>query len=263
MLHLTILASGSSGNAALVESDRTKILVDAGISCRQLVQRMMAAGVTPLELDGIFLTHEHIDHTTGLEVFLKQFRVPIYVNALTKETLCRGKLAERGDWRIFPTGGRFELKDLVVTAFSVPHDAVDPVGFTFARGRAKLGFLTDLGHATKMAMDRIRGVDTLLVEANYDEQWLLNDTKRPWSIKQRIMSRHGHLSNEAAAEVIAGMQSAIPRQLVLGHLSQDCNTPEIAVRTMVKRLKTIDQPMPDIFCAGHGLISPRLEVGVV
>src|SRR5450432_1661274 len=196
MFHLTVLGSGSAGNCAVVESDECRLLIDGGLSARQMAVRLEAAGVDPASLDGILVTHEHGDHVSGLDVFCKKFEVPIYCNSLTAEALGRGL---NKCWRLFSTGGDFAIKDIAVQTFSVPHDAVDPVGFVLHHGPASLGFCTDLGFATKLVFERIRAAQTIVIETNHDEKLLQNDTRRPWPVKQRIMSRHGHLSNAAAA----------------------------------------------------------------
>jgi phosphoribosyl 1,2-cyclic phosphodiesterase len=261
MLHLTLLASGSSGNCSIVETPKSRLLVDGGVSAKQIVLRLRAAGFTPLEMDGVLITHEHIDHVQGLAVFLKSFPLPVYCNRLTAETLRSSSLAQHRDWRIFETGAGFSIKDLDVQTFSVPHDAVDPIGFVARNGRGALGFLTDLGYATKLALERVREATTLVIETNHDEKLLADDTRRPWSVKQRILSRHGHLSNIAAAEVVAALGAALPRRVILGHLSRHCNTPELALEAMATRLRDIEAPSPELFCASPVEISPRFAIG--
>ena len=257
-MHVTILGSGSAGNCSLVETERTRLLIDGGLSARQMVARLAQCGVNPIEIDGILLTHEHGDHAGGLNVWCKQFDTPIYANSQTAEVLRRDSPALHKDWRIFATGGEFEIKDIAIQTFTVPHDAVDPVGFVLHHGRHALGFLTDLGFATKLVYERVRAVQTLVIETNHCEKLLQNDTKRPWSVKQRIMSRHGHLSNAAAAGVIAELLDANLRRAVLGHLSRDCNSPELAVGAVRERAGTVSL---DVFCAMQREVSPRFEVG--
>jgi phosphoribosyl 1,2-cyclic phosphodiesterase len=225
-----MLGSGSAGNSALVATDHCRILVDGGLSARQLVLRLTECGVASEQLDGVLLTHEHTDHICGLEVLCRKFDVPIYCNRLTAEALrCNSLLDRHRNWRIFATGSEFSICDIKVQTFPVPHDAVDPIGFAFHAGSGGLGFITDLGYATKMIIERLRQVQTLVIETNHDEKLLQNDTHRPWPVKQRIQSRHGHLSNAAAATVIEELSSGKIRCVVLGHLSRDCNTPELAL----------------------------------
>ncbi len=262
MFHITILGSGSAGNCALVESSGTRLLLDGGLSARQIKQRLALCGVNPLEIDGILLTHEHGDHVGGLDVWCKHFHTPIYANALTVEVLKRASPELVKDWRVFITGSDFHIKDIAVQTFSVPHDAMDPVGFVLHHGKTALGYLTDLGFATKLACERVKEAHTILIEANHDEKLLQNDTKRPWSTKQRIMSRHGHLSNDAAGNVLAGALCGNLRRAVLGHLSRDCNSPELAAETVQKRM-VAEGAAPgavEVFVATQREISPRFAV---
>ncbi len=245
----------------MLETPRTRLLIDGGISSKQMVLRLQNAGFTPIEMDGVLITHEHIDHIQGLPVFLKSFPLPVYCNRLTAETLQNGCLSKHPHWRIFETGAAFEIKDLTIQTFSVPHDAVDPIGFVARNGRGVLGFLTDLGYATKLALERVRDAGTLLVETNHDEKMLAEDTKRPWSVKQRILSRHGHLSNAAAADLVANLHSSALKRIILGHLSRDCNTPTLALQTMRARLADTHLPAPDLYCAAPDTVSPRFQIG--
>jgi hypothetical protein len=263
MFHVTILGSGSAGNCALVESATTRVLLDAGLSARQLRERVALCGVKPEEIDAILLTHEHSDHAGGVEVWCKQFGTPVYANALTAEALRRSAGESRADWRVFTTGGDFEIRDITVQTFSVPHDAMDPVGFMLHHAGQSLGFLTDLGFATKLACERVRQAHTLFIEANHDEKLLQLDTRRPWATKQRIMSRHGHLSNAATANVLAEMLGVNLRRAVLGHLSRDCNSPDLAARTVNERLAAAGAAPEsvEVFVATQREVSPRFAVG--
>jgi phosphoribosyl 1,2-cyclic phosphodiesterase len=257
-----MLGSGSAGNSALVATDHCKILVDGGLSARQLVLRLARCGVAPDQLDGVLLTHEHGDHVCGLEVLCRKFDVPIYCNALTAEAIrCDGLFAKHRNWRIFRTCSEFSICDVTVQTFPVPHDAVDPLGFAFHAGATGLGFITDRGYATKMLIERLREVQTLVIETNHDEKLLQNDSHRPWPVKQRIQSRHGHLSNTAAVSVIEELLSGKIERVVLGHLSRDCNTPELAlgaVHALLAKCGTIDM---EVHCATQAEISPRFRIG--
>jgi phosphoribosyl 1,2-cyclic phosphodiesterase len=263
MFFVTVLGSGSAGNCALIETPQTRLLVDAGLSARQTAQRLAACGINPLEIDGILLTHEHGDHAGALEVWCKQWSTPVYCNRTTGETLQRNE-AKPKDWRWFPTGSTFSIKDITIETFPVPHDAVDPVGFVLHSTGATLGVLTDLGKATKLAIERVRQADTLLIETNHDEKLLQNCTKRPWSVKQRIMSQHGHLSNGAAANVIAELLAGGRlRRTVLGHLSRDCNSPELAIGAVRSRLEAEGVHGMEVLCATQREITPRFAVAGV
>jgi phosphoribosyl 1,2-cyclic phosphodiesterase len=256
-----MLGSGSAGNSALIATDHCRLLVDGGLSARQLVMRLAVCGLTPEQLDGVLLTHEHGDHVCGLEVLCRKLQIPIYCNSLTAEAIRCGILAEHRNWRLFRTGTEFSICDITVQTFPVPHDAVDPVGYAFHAGRCSLGFITDLGHATKMVVERLRQVHTLVIETNHDEKLLQNCPHRPWPVKQRIQSRHGHLSNTAAATVIEQLLPGKIERVVLGHLSRDCNRPELAkgaVQALLARCRRADV---EVFCADQREISSRFRIG--
>jgi len=233
---LTILGSGSAGNCAYLETDETRLLIDAGLSGRQIRERLASIGRTPELLHGILITHEHSDHVQGLTTLSAKLRIPLFCNRLTQEAI-ENQLNTRFDCRIFSTGASFEVGDVAVDTFSVPHDASDPVGFLVRTNAGNIGFLTDLGHATNLVIERVRTANVLLLETNHDLKLLQEDTKRPWSIKQRILSRHGHLSNDDAAGVVEQIVSSELRHLFLGHLSRDCNQPERAIDAVSERLQ--------------------------
>ncbi|GAB4177271.1 MAG: MBL fold metallo-hydrolase [Terrimicrobiaceae bacterium] len=249
-MEVVVLGTGSSGNSSLVISSSSVILVDAGLSSKKLESRMADAGVDPLSLSGILLTHEHADHAGGLKVFLSRWRVPLYCNAETARALGGSGAFPGAEFRLFETGASFSLGDFAVRSFAVPHDASEPVGFRIESGGEAFGVLTDLGFATRLAIESLRGVSGLLIEANHDETLLQNDKKRPWSVKQRIASRHGHLSNAAASEVVAELAGPAMKHVVLGHLSRDCNTPEMATQAVMERLGDRLNP-PLVQCSGQ------------
>ena len=172
-----------------------------------------------------------------------------------------GALDAHRDWRIFRTGSEFSICDMIVQTFPVPHDAVDPVGFAFHAGSRSIGFITDLGYATKMLTERLRQVHTLVIETNHDEKMLQNDSHRPWPVKQRIQSRHGHLSNAAAAGVIEQLLPGKIERVVLGHLSRDCNKPELAFAAVENAVRKCGRIGLEIHCASQTKISPRFQVG--
>jgi phosphoribosyl 1,2-cyclic phosphodiesterase len=256
VFELAILGSGSSGNSALITTENCRILVDIGFSARQICQRLAALDVAPESLDAILLTHEHSDHMAGLDVFTRKFRVPVFCNRLTAEALRGQGIAAEAAWTIFSTGSSFTIRDLDVQTFYVPHDAVDPVGFIASSGYGSVGFLTDLGFATKLVRERIREVHTLVIETNHDERKLQDDPKRPWSVKQRILSRHGHLSNRAAATLVADIAGDHLERVILGHLSRDCNTQELALAEMDR----FGLSALELFCAQQQQVSPRFSI---
>ncbi len=259
MLKINVLGSGSSGNCALVRSGDSSVLIDVGLSAKKVFTRLEAIDFDPSALTGILLTHEHGDHVRGLDVFCKKADIPVYCNALTRESLQQG-LRHPKQWRIAQAGSRFLVGDIEVLAFSVIHDAVDPMGYVLSDGESKLGVVSDIGHVTDGVRAHLTGVDTLFVEANYDLVLLQNDTKRPWSTKQRIVSRHGHLSNEQTAELVVECASAGLHNVVLGHLSQDCNSPEVAMETIKRHLSDKGYHGVKVRCAGAEGLEDTLAV---
>lgn len=261
-VRLTILGSGSSGNCAYVETEDTRLLIDAGFSGRQIRQRLASIGRSPESLTGIFITHEHSDHVQGLAALCTgKLRIPVYCNRLTKEAI-EQQLECPLDCRIFATGASFDIGDIAIDTFSVPHDAYDPVGLLVRTHEVKIGFLTDLGHATKLVIQRVRSANVLILETNHDLKLLQDDTRRPWSVKQRILSRHGHLSNEAAAEVAEQIVSADLQRLYLGHLSRDCNRPELAHKVLSQRLSSLGAHHVQVQSTSQDQPSPTVEWGV-
>jgi phosphoribosyl 1,2-cyclic phosphodiesterase len=238
-------------------------LIDGGLSARQIIVRLEQCGVAPEQLDGLLLTHEHGDHVCGLEVLCRKFSIPIYCNAQTAEAIRCFGLSEYKNWRIFRTGTEFTICDILVQSFPVPHDAVEPVGYAFHAGNRGLGFITDLGYPTKMLIEHLREVHALVIETNHDEKLLQNDPHRPWPVKQRIMSRHGHLSNAAAAGVLEQLLPGKIERVVLGHLSRDCNTPELAAGAVRAQLERNGRADLEIYCALQNVISPRLHIGEI
>jgi phosphoribosyl 1,2-cyclic phosphodiesterase len=237
-VQLTILGSGSDGNCAYLETPETRLLIDAGFSGRQIRKRLATIARVPENVHGILITHEHSDHTSGLTVLASKLQVPVYCNRLTREAI-EDQLHIRIDARLFATGDSFTIGDVTIDTFPIPHDACDPVGFLLRTCAGNIGFLTDLGHVTKLVIERIRSANVLLLETNHDIKMLQDDLRRPWSLKQRIMGRHGHLSNDDAAALLEQIMPAGLRQLYLGHLSQDCNRPELASQVIAKRLERI------------------------
>ena len=176
MLGIISLGSGSSGNSSVIYSERTSILVDAGLSAMQLKKRITLSGLNPNELNAVLITHEHTDHTKGLEVLSKTVSVPVYCNSLTHEAIA-GANGSVKSWKLFENGNPFMIGDIEVCGFSVMHDAADPVGFTFERNDNKIGFISDVGHVNQLLISSVKDVQNLFIEANYDETLLQNDNK--------------------------------------------------------------------------------------
>jgi phosphoribosyl 1,2-cyclic phosphodiesterase len=238
---LSVLASGSRGNSAIVSSTRTRILVDAGISCRETFKRLKAEGNDPCSLAAIVITHEHCDHIYGLAVLARKLKVPVFMTGATHQAWVRamrdenGKTAGLTRLEVFSSGHSFQIGDIQVTPFTIPHDAADPVGFTFRAEGVKLGFATDLGYMPASVKDHLRGCDVLVMESNHDVE-MLRVGPYPWSVKQRVMSRVGHLSNDALAEFFAKDYDGGAAYVVLAHLSEQNNHPELARRAAEKAL---------------------------
>src|SRR5262249_53400899 len=215
-----MLASWSAGHSALCATDHCKILVDGGLSARQVVLRLEQCGVTPEQLDGVVLTHEHTDHICGLEVLCHKFDLPIYCNRLTAEALRSSGLSERcRNWRLFATGAGVSICDITVQTFPLPHDAVDPLGFVFHARPGGLGRSTDRGFAVQEIAAGARVRDSGTVHADHVEK-LLQDLKRStWPLTQRLQARHGNLSNTPAAGVIQELPPGKIERVVLRHIS--------------------------------------------
>ena len=259
MFEVITLASGSEGNSTLVRNETAAFLIDAGLSAKQLTARLLEAGLNPEQLSGILLTHEHGDHTSALKVMLTRHQLPVFCNILTARALQDFGLVHT-DWRFFQTGTEFSIGSFEVRAFSVPHDAADPVGFRISGNGVSLGVLTDLGYATRLVFDALRGIQALLIETNHDEDLLQRDSRRPWSVKQRILSRHGHLSNIAAARVLAELEAPL-QHVILGHLSRDCNSPRLALDCAMQSLISSGSANnARLHCACQDVAGPALKV---
>jgi phosphoribosyl 1,2-cyclic phosphodiesterase len=214
------LASGSSGNSLFIETEKTRILVDAGISPRQLNIRLKTLDVQMPAIDAVVITHEHTDHT----VALPYIDVPVYV---ASATVFHWKDRVK-NLHEFDSGSQFSIKDLLISPFSVPHDALDPVGFTIQTHHKKLGIVTDIGSVTNLVRERLKGSNILVLEFNHDQQLLLYSSY-PWELKQRIKSRVGHLSNEEGAKLLKNLIHDGLCHVVLAHLSEVNNKPKAAL----------------------------------
>lgn len=238
---MTVLASGSRGNCAVLSSSQASILVDAGISCRETFKRMRAAGEDPEKLKAIIISHEHNDHIAGLQVLARKLQVPVYISEATyhhwrKDTRdADGKPARLEKREHFQAGRSFTVAGITVTAFTIPHDAADPCGFTFKTDGIKIGLVTDLGYVSANVKEHLRGCDGLMIESNHDLEMLRNGPY-PWMVKQRVMSRVGHLSNSALAEFFQKDYDGRAAFVVLAHLSEENNHPELARESAYKAL---------------------------
>ena len=236
MVKICILASSSAGNSAFIATDRTRILVDAGLSRREITRRLAAIGEDVRCLDAILVTHEHCDHTCGLVAVMKaaEHRIPVYLTEGTAPFVDWGE--SMPTLQLFGAGRSFTIGDFDVSSFTIPHDAMDPVGFTVCAEGIKIAIATDLGYITDSLRVHLRGTDLLILESNHDLE-MLRVGPYPWSVKQRVMSRRGHLSNEVAADFIENDLDTCVSTLVLGHISEHNNHPELVRNLASKALR--------------------------
>ncbi len=230
---ISILASGSAGNATLLQTGRTCLLIDAGLGRRETLRRLETLGTRPERIDGILISHEHTDHTTGLSVLSRQWHATTYLTEATHQEIERAMPEDAGKKieciEHICAGDRFTIGDIEVCAYTIPHDAADPIGFSFRSNGSKVALVTDLGYLTQLVKQHLRGADCLILESNHDVE-MLKVGPYPWHIKQRVMSRTGHLSNHTVSEFLADPEAfdGRARFLVLAHLSENNNNPDLA-----------------------------------
>jgi len=224
IVKICVLASGSSGNCTLIATERTKLLVDAGLSRREICRRLCEAGQKPEEISAVIVSHEHSDHVMGLPVLARTLDIPVCLTHLTAPSLTWNGYDPKIE--TFQAGSRVTIGDIDIDTFTVPHDAVDPIGFCFRAEGVKIGLVTDLGYIPESIKYHLRGVDLLILESNHDTE-MLKVGPYPWSVKQRVMGRKGHLSNEVVCDFIRKELDTSTSTLVLGHLSEHNNHPEI------------------------------------
>ncbi len=229
------LASGSKGNAIYVADDETKILIDAGISFKALIEKLGEIDVDIGEIDAILVTHEHGDHIRGLEKTAKQLDIPVFANSETAKAIL-GIIRERPRFKIFSTGESFEFGEMEIHPFSVQHDTLDPVAFTIRIGNIKFGICADLGFVTTLVRAHLLECDYLYIEANHEPS-MVYACNRPMIYKQRVLGRQGHLSNDGAAELIEQVDHPGLKHVYLAHLSSECNNPELAIKRVQERVK--------------------------
>jgi phosphoribosyl 1,2-cyclic phosphodiesterase len=246
-MRLCLLASGSKGNCLYIETDSCRLLIDAGLSGREAIARLSSIGVDADTLDGILITHEHSDHIRGVGALARRLKIPVLVGSRTHEAARHvfGKI----DLVEFEPGSSFTFKGLNIDPFPVTHDASDPVGFRIEGGEGTIGFATDLGIATRLTQEKLKGCRALVLEFNHDEQ-MLQDGPYPWHLKQRIRSRHGHLSNTEGASLLEELLHPGLEGVFLSHLSEVNNDPALA---MAAARGLVD---------GQNLCSPGLFLGV-
>ena len=254
-MEIRVFASGSSGNCLLLSSGRSHILIDAGISKRRIEQSLAQSGLSMREIGGVLITHEHSDHISGLKMLMKYYAIPVYAPRTVANRL-RGCLPEAEPvLHVIPVNEPFEIGDLSVTAFHTPHDTDESVGYR-VEGQGVFALATDMGHVTEEVFDALSGADTVLIESNHDEE-MLRYGPYPVYLKRRILSDSGHLSNACCAQLARKLALGGTKQIILGHLSRENNTPAIAMHAA--RESTAGLPV-ELYCAPvYGCL--RLPVG--
>ena len=232
-LRVCILGSGSKGNSTVVATETTRVLVDAGLTRRETYARLALVGERTDGFDAILISHEHSDHVTGLRLLAMDWKAPIYITRPTHQVISWDRKISA--FELFTPGEKFTVGDIEVTPFSIPHDAIDPVAFTLESQGIKIGVITDLGYVHEVVKQRVKGCHCLIFESNHDLE-MLKVGPYPWHIKQRVMSRHGHLSNMATADFLMEDFDGAAQVLVLAHLSETNNHPEIARLTAEQAL---------------------------
>ena len=235
MFNFCSLYSGSSGNSLFVESENTKLLVDAGVSSKKIEEALANLEIDPTSIDGILITHEHSDHVQGLGTFAKKFNLPVFVNEKTLDAMPKQKekISEK-NIKLFNINEKFEIGDLKVKPFSIPHDAANPCGFNIFKDDKKISIATDIGHMTNGILKNLEDSIFIMLESNYDPE-VLKYSKYPYQLT-RIAGPDGHLSNELAGKTISYLLNSGLKQAVLGHLSKQSNFPELAYKTVIDEI---------------------------
>lgn len=226
-MKFSVLGSGSKGNCTLVESGRTRILIDNGFSGKEVLRRLQAIGIEAESLSALLVTHEHADHVKGVGVLARKLQLPVYANEATYRAaeLHLGRLPGRYE---FATGEPFAIEELHIHPFAVSHDSADPVGFVLESGKQRLGYCTDTGIITRLIQHHLRTCQALILEANHDVE-MLRQGPYPLPLQQRVLSRQGHLANIDSLEFAGHLADGSLRCLVLAHLSEVNNCPELVV----------------------------------
>ncbi|HMA68095.1 MAG TPA: MBL fold metallo-hydrolase [Desulfosalsimonadaceae bacterium] len=233
-LSLCLLASGSKGNAIYVSSGNTRILIDAGLSGAEMERRFRSRQILPQDLDALVVTHEHSDHLQGVGVLARKYGIPVYISPATYRE-AEKKMGRISGITHFSCGSGFCIQDIRLHPFSTAHDASDPAGFTLQANGKKIGIATDLGVATAMVRHHLSDCTCLVLEANHDQR-MLEDGPYPWPIKQRIKGRTGHLSNEAARDLLRCICHHNLTHVILGHISETNNRPDKALAVVSEGL---------------------------
>ena len=236
MLNFCSLYSGSSGNSLFVETQNTKLLIDAGVSCKKIENALTDINVDPASIDGILITHEHSDHVQGLGTLSKKFDLPVFVNQETLDAMPkqRDKISEK-NIKTFKVTDKFSIGDLYIKPFAIPHDAANPCGFNIFKDDKKISIATDIGHMTNDILKNLEESLFIMLESNYDPE-VLRCSSYPFTLKSRIAGPTGHLPNEMAGKTISHLLKSGLKNAMLGHLSKESNFPELAYKTVMDEL---------------------------
>ena len=261
-MKLKALASGSNGNCIYIKGGSTELLVDGGISCKRIAEGLQSAGTAPENIKGVLLTHEHTDHINGLFVFLKHYKVPVYGTLLTLEALAEADLKGDIDPALFRPVEKevpFSLGEITVTPCHTNHDAADPVFYSFSEGGKKLAVMTDTGICDERMRRELTGLSGILLESNHDIR-MLETGGYPYPLKRRILSDKGHLSNDQAAEILKEIMNPELKFVLLGHISEENNYPDIALLTAAGAIGNENTGLPVIDAATRYQSSEMYEV---
>jgi len=256
-VRVCLLASGSKGNSIYLETGESRILIDAGLSASELLRRLGSVGVDGPELDAILISHEHTDHIRGAGTFARKLKKPILVSHRTHKAA--SSFFGKADVIEFESGNRFIFKDISIDPFPITHDAADPVGFVIESGEGRFGIATDLGIATKLVKEKLKRCRVVVLESNHDEEMLLNGPY-PWYLKQRIKSRHGHLSNRESAELLDEIIHPGLNAVFLAHLSEVNNDPTVALDVAKCLLQSRELCSPSLILGDQHSTSRMLSV---
>jgi phosphoribosyl 1,2-cyclic phosphodiesterase len=255
-VRFSVLGSGSKGNCTLVEAGSTRLLIDNGFSCKELVARLRGLGIDPETLTGLVVTHEHDDHVKGVGVAARRLNLPIYANVATHRA-SEHRVGRVPVLREFATGEPFTINDLLIHPFAVSHDTADPVGFTVSNGVSCLGYCTDTGKITHLIRHHLEKCHALVLEANHDVR-MLQDGPYPLPLKQRVLSIRGHLANGESLEFAGRLAQGRLRCLVLAHLSEINNLPELVLQEAHRRLPSCEGLQ--VLIAEQLRVSPLLNI---